>query len=474
MANFSKNPNDVLKQNFDANYVGVLIEQGVPVLDRDLNLRIDLPAEVFRSTVEKYIGSGTPTGPATQFMITPIFPVVKDFKINPGTILVHGIEVTLKEPGLLYTEQIPLHPGLLPPIALADLDPPGQGQGTRIDCVYIDVWFDHIESAQDPELFHPDEYELQTSVRLKPNWVVRVAHTIDPPPEPDGHHYLVLATIERPEQVQPIAFGKVTDKRVCDLGLSSQAAQITEELAATSNLKSWLAPRFQTKPFSNPSAYVGMNLRVYGVNFDLGPITVEFGVGPADPLDLRPSPGGGFLAQSNFEGVVMLGALTPETESGGLTGLTGLTSRNKTWVPAEVRLEPTTDELTVIVPPGIYGEVYVAVTNGVGRSIAPRTLPIYGAPVWAPPGAQYKSFGRDAYVNGKLGLMGSFFDLPGTVVEVAGASSDSWGAAKVVDTSPLGCVVIAPKYPGQYWYRVKNLASPDFVTSTDLVTIKKP
>ena len=44
MSDFSKSPQEVLRDSQDKGYTGIHIEQGVPILDRDLNLMHDLLA----------------------------------------------------------------------------------------------------------------------------------------------------------------------------------------------------------------------------------------------------------------------------------------------------------------------------------------------------------------------------------------------------------------------------------------------
>ncbi|HEU4389339.1 MAG TPA: hypothetical protein VFV34_16160, partial [Blastocatellia bacterium] len=103
MGNFSKSPDTVLKANQDKGYVGIHVEQGVPVLDRDLNLLQDLLAATLRTVVSKYIGDGAL---ANGFLIQAI-PSNNDFLIKAGSALVNGIDVVnpvdvryLQQPGV--------------------------------------------------------------------------------------------------------------------------------------------------------------------------------------------------------------------------------------------------------------------------------------------------------------------------------------------------------------------------------------
>src|SRR5262249_37072997 len=96
MSDYSVSPLDLLVANQQKGYVGLHIEQGVPLLDRDLNLLHDLIAATVRSVVTRYIGNGIAAG-ADGFAITalPAGQNSQNFRIaaagaNPGSCLVGG------------------------------------------------------------------------------------------------------------------------------------------------------------------------------------------------------------------------------------------------------------------------------------------------------------------------------------------------------------------------------------------------
>ncbi|MFD0522068.1 hypothetical protein [Paractinoplanes durhamensis] len=62
MSDFSMSPLEVLLANRRNGYVGLHIEQGVPLLDRDLNLLQDLLVAGMRSLFTRYVGEGVPAG----------------------------------------------------------------------------------------------------------------------------------------------------------------------------------------------------------------------------------------------------------------------------------------------------------------------------------------------------------------------------------------------------------------------------
>ena len=213
MTDFSQDPDKVLATNLDAGYVGLRIQQGVPILDRDLNLLSDLVAATVRSIVSRYLGSGVAVTVdnsgeipkpkrSDAFLIAEVSVagVDNDFVIRaglPGRCLVDGIEVPINE-DLEYSAQ-----------GLEALAPPAAG--TREDLVYLDAFLTTEETG--PAMENPDDVIVQTSVRLRPAWRVRVAPGATAVPSADpGHGHLPLARIVR-RAGQP----RITDGAIIDL-----------------------------------------------------------------------------------------------------------------------------------------------------------------------------------------------------------------------------------------------------------------
>src|SRR5271157_4083521 len=90
MGNFSKDPQTALQDSLGRGYVAVHVEQGVPVLDRDLNLINDLNAALVQAALTRYIGTGVAAG-NSGFLIEGT-GADNDFRIDAGQILVNGIE----------------------------------------------------------------------------------------------------------------------------------------------------------------------------------------------------------------------------------------------------------------------------------------------------------------------------------------------------------------------------------------------
>jgi hypothetical protein len=256
MGNFSKDPQKVLQDNLGRGYARVRVEQGVPVLDRDLNLMGDLLGALLQSALARYIGTGVATG-NNGFLIQGI-GAANDFRINAGQILVNGLEATLPAQ-INYSNQ----PGV-PPLTNA-------GVGGRVDTVFLDVSLVEVDGTTDNDLLNSGDVGLQTSVRQKVLSVVRVAEgAVNPPPPGAGHTFVSLARLNRP-QGATINAANVTDLR--QQGLT--VAVLEQRMRALEQLH---AAKFAPSPnqFAPKTSGAGTNITIFGRNFDISPFTVTF------------------------------------------------------------------------------------------------------------------------------------------------------------------------------------------------------
>lgn len=279
MSDFSRPPQDVLAANLSKGYVGLHIEQGVPILDRDLNLLNDLITATVRSIVMRYIGSGLASG-AQGFAIQAI-PAANNFRIAagtppPGTCLVGGIEVSIAA-DLNYAAQ----PGV------RALTTPSAGQpNPREDTVFLDVALETVDGASDADLLNAADIGIQTSVRLRPTWVVRVAEgAATPPPAAPGHVHYVLARLTRPRNVAEIQAAQITDLRQTRLTM----ADMERRLSAMEQLL--LIPAFDPSPnqFTPKVGGAGQNVTLRGRNFNISPVQVLFGAVAAAISSITPT-----------------------------------------------------------------------------------------------------------------------------------------------------------------------------------------
>lgn len=262
MANFSRNPLDVLQENQQKGYVGLYVEQGVPVLDRDLNLLQDLITATVRGVMQRYLGDGVAAA-QPGFQITAI-PANNDFQIGAGTALVAGLEVSAGAP-LNYRDQTGV-PNLRTPNA-SQPDP-------REDIVYLDAWLEEVDGTADADLLNSDDVGMQTSVRQRPAWQVLVAENGSPPAPAPGHVHLDLARLTRPRGQAQIDDAVITDLRQPLDNLAGLAARLDliERLLIRPSFTTVVENQIQPD-FSVTGGSVTLN----GVNFGLQPVQVLFG-----------------------------------------------------------------------------------------------------------------------------------------------------------------------------------------------------
>jgi hypothetical protein len=358
MGNFSKPPLDTLISNLDKGYVGLRIEQGVPLLDRDVTLLNDLISATVRAVVSRYIGDGVAAG-SEGFAIAAI-PADNDFRIlagtsGPGTCLVGGIEVTI-EADVDYSAQAGV-PALTTPDATQP-DP-------REDTVFLDVWLEEVDSSADADLLNTDDVGVQTSVRLKPEWQVRVAEGV-PVPAPDpGHTHYPLALLTRPRNEAEVQAGMITDLREP----MSPLTEVERRLAALETLL--LLPTFAA-PGSQFSPVIGTEdtlVTLFGTNFNVG------------------TP------------VVLFGAVTATLEG-----------------------PPTATEIQVRVPAGLAaGPINITVTTDGGTVVSDDQFTVLDlggggdAPAFAAPGSQFSPV--IGTINTLVTLSGTNFDVGTAVVQ---------------------------------------------------------
>ena len=130
-----------------------------------------------------------------------------------GLCLVNGMEV-VNECNLTFSRQ-----GLSLPYLEAG--------ATRKDIAYLEVWEREINSEEDPEI-QDDRIGIESSVRTKREWVVKVIEEENWPPmfTPMGQDIYRLAAIERKGD-EPINAWNISDLRTKDLSLAALATEFS-------------------------------------------------------------------------------------------------------------------------------------------------------------------------------------------------------------------------------------------------------
>jgi hypothetical protein len=389
VADYSQSPQDLLLANQQRGYVGIHIEQGVPVLDRDLNLLHDLVVATVRSVITRYIGNGAPAG-ADGFAVQalPAGQNSEDFQVaaadsGPGTALVGGIEVTIPA-AITYTSQ----PGV-PPLTT----PTSAG---RTDIVYLDVSLTEVDGTVDTDLTNSQDVGVETSVRLKPGFVVRVAEGGPVPAPPAGHVFYPLAQLVRPVGQDTITATMITDLRQRRLTV----ADIEGRLSLVEEIL--LLPAFVVPPapqFVPKSGVINQAITLNGTNFSVGTAKVIFG---NEPARIVGAPSGNQIV-----------ARVP----GGLT------------------------------PAGTPVQVNVTVTNAGGAVVSNDIFTVEPAPAFADPGGQFSPVhgtpGTQVTINGfnfNVGGLQVQFVPPGGAGAVTATVIGTPTATQIVAQVPAGLV----------------------------------
>jgi hypothetical protein len=200
MGNFSRNT-----FNPDKNYVGVRLQQGVPLVDADWNELNDVIRQELYDGLSLAISDGVLPGDSLKTeLVAPPHQAPNNLKMLPGLALIGGRPLRVWAP-IIYTDQ----PWFNNPTRAAQdgvaVIPPLTQSGSlsgRTDLVYLDVWDREIKSTEDANLINPT-IGIETCVRLKREVALRVVQGVDSPgtsgpppalpPAPDGHFFMPLA-----------------------------------------------------------------------------------------------------------------------------------------------------------------------------------------------------------------------------------------------------------------------------------------
>ena len=198
-------------------YVGVRLQQGVPLLDADWNEKDDIHRQQNRIHLKQFLGDGIPSD-SNGFHIGPVTEG-NDFAIADGMAMVDGMLVVNHHSGLTYLGQAAALGVTVDPIA-----PPASG--TREDLVYLDVWEEEVDPTgvpnPDDRLINP-RIGVETCVRLERRWRVSVAEgpiELSEVPQEPGHSYLSLARLRRTGGADLVSASSIFDLRRIDMNVA--------------------------------------------------------------------------------------------------------------------------------------------------------------------------------------------------------------------------------------------------------------
>ena len=141
-------------------FLGVRLQQGVPLLDRDWNELEDTRRYFEWSLRKSFIGNGAPVND-DGFKIEATNPASNDFVINAGRCMVEGFDVA--NDADTWCDLGQGQPTLPVPDALTKY------------VVYLEVWSEEVTSQEDPQLRNAQDINLETCIRDQLRWVVKVA-----------------------------------------------------------------------------------------------------------------------------------------------------------------------------------------------------------------------------------------------------------------------------------------------------------
>lgn len=285
MGNFSRDTFDPLKR-----YVSVRLQEGVPLIDADWNEMDDIRRSELRTLLKWFIGDGVPfNNNGFQIDAKPAPDNDNDFMIvaggtsdafGAGRYLVNGLEVFITT-DTSFTAQ-PLHikqgtaaQALASALGVPVIQMPPLANGSVM--VYLDIWEREVGRGDDVQLVNP-LIGVETCVRIKREWAVRVRPGINVPKPGDSdyvttHSYAPLAIILREASRSTINLGDISDSRQTSLTMASleQRLRILERLV--------LFPAFAPSPnqFSPKVGAPGGNITLFGSNFNVSSPKVQFG-----------------------------------------------------------------------------------------------------------------------------------------------------------------------------------------------------
>jgi hypothetical protein len=185
-------------------YTGVRMQKGVPLLDRDWNELEDIRRYAEVMLRKHYIGNGVPDEDSFEIIVAD--PPGNDFKITGGRCLVDGLEIVNGVDTVLYSTQQGVETLSVP-------------LGDRTDTVYLAVWIEEVTSTQDEALNNANDVRMETCVRHKINWLVKVDEGSQGYQKEAFHHYYDIARIHRKAGKNTIEATNIEDLRSTGLAL---------------------------------------------------------------------------------------------------------------------------------------------------------------------------------------------------------------------------------------------------------------
>ncbi|WP_414583861.1 DUF6519 domain-containing protein [Scytonema sp. PCC 10023] len=218
MGNFSRNTFDPAK-----GYVGVRLQQGVPLVDADWNELNDVTRHELYTALSQLFPDGVAGREGLEGLSFFVFPgqgipeqptADNDFYVLPGRAIVGGrpfyfppltggggleaIFLYIIQNSIRYSAQPWTDPTRAAEDGVDVIPPLTTPVANRTDLVYVDLWDREVDSTEDPNLVNT-VIGVETCVRLKRQVTIRVAEgTTTLPAAPSGHVFMAVALLNRP------------------------------------------------------------------------------------------------------------------------------------------------------------------------------------------------------------------------------------------------------------------------------------
>jgi hypothetical protein len=272
----------------------VRLQQGVPIIDADLNELDDVRKFELRAYLKWFVGDGIPDGSdgyridaiaaptADDFIIragnTPAAPGTANYDIglrNTGRAIVDGLDVIIPQ-DVNYKAQKLF--GVAGPDGSPPIQPIPVIAGNVL--IYLDVWERLVKAAEDPTQILAG-VGVESCARMVRQWCVRTRQgtTVPGPADGDfiaGHSTYPLALLNRklsapavPANIQQTDLTDLRHKRLTTSSLENRL-QVLEKLI--------LIPAFAaTNPLVPNKALAGATIDLFGKNFNVGTPVVSIG-----------------------------------------------------------------------------------------------------------------------------------------------------------------------------------------------------
>jgi Family of unknown function (DUF6519) len=213
-------------------YVRVRLQQGVPIVDADVNEREDIQKFELRAFLKWFVGDGVPegndgflivaTGQANDFEIRSGVSGPAEAMSRIGRCLVQGMDVMIDADIRFADQSLHESKGTAADALATRLGVPkiaalatATADGTVV--AYLDVWERLVTPSEDPALVLAG-LGTESCARVKREWVVRIRAGTGVPAPGDtdylpGHAYYALATIRRRAGDPLVQPGDVSDRR---------------------------------------------------------------------------------------------------------------------------------------------------------------------------------------------------------------------------------------------------------------------